>query len=199
MQCFGRSRLHDELALLVHLHLLHLHGLLSLCVPAAGSLRHRVPHMTHLDTEGKLMTWDRGQRLHIIAIKHQQHHNITLLVGSTHTLWPLASTPQELNYTTRSSVGMNGSSVSQKRLTAVSRLRAANLFLSCTPSEAMKGTFCQTDRLEDRGCCPSWRWPTAGSLSHFPETHRDKESQRNNNKHALLTSQGVKYSQRIKT
>lgn len=57
MQCFNGSRLHDELALLVHLHLLHLHGPLSVCVPAAaGSLRHRVSHMTHLDTEGKLMT-----------------------------------------------------------------------------------------------------------------------------------------------
>lgn len=65
LKCFKGSRLQDELALLVHLQLLHLHGPLSVrrwrsSVPdataASASLRHRVPHMTHLDTEGELMT-----------------------------------------------------------------------------------------------------------------------------------------------
>lgn len=57
--CFGGSGLQDELALLVHLELLDLYGYLAVhrTVPTA-SLRHRVSHMTHLDAEGKLMTWD---------------------------------------------------------------------------------------------------------------------------------------------
>lgn len=65
LQRLSGSGLHDELALLVHLQLLHLHGLLSVCrwcssssVPAssAASLRRCVSHMAHLNTEGKLMT-----------------------------------------------------------------------------------------------------------------------------------------------
>lgn len=59
----GGSRLQDELALLVHLQLLHLHGPLfvrrrrsSVPAAAAASRGHGVSHMTHLDTEGKLMT-----------------------------------------------------------------------------------------------------------------------------------------------
>lgn len=53
---FHGSRLHDELALLVHLHLLHLHGPLSVGVPSSASLRHGVSHVAHLDAEGKLVT-----------------------------------------------------------------------------------------------------------------------------------------------
>lgn len=63
MRCFSGSRLQDELALLVHLQLLHQHGHLSVrrrcrSVPAiaAASLRHCASHMTHLNTEGKLVT-----------------------------------------------------------------------------------------------------------------------------------------------
>lgn len=59
MQCFSGSGLQDELALLVHQH-----GHLSVCrrcrsvpaIAAAASLRHFVSHMTHLNTEGKLVT-----------------------------------------------------------------------------------------------------------------------------------------------
>lgn len=57
------SGLQDELALLVRLQLLHLHDHLPFRlrgsrVPAVAgaSLGHGVPHVTHLDAEGKLVT-----------------------------------------------------------------------------------------------------------------------------------------------
>lgn len=63
---FSGPRLQDELALLVCLHLLHLHGLLSVprwcgCIPSTTATSLRVSHMAHLDTEGELMTWDTGE------------------------------------------------------------------------------------------------------------------------------------------
>ena len=62
-QCFGGSGLQDELTLLVHLQLLHLYGYLAVHRPVpAASLRHGVSHVTHLDAEGKLMTWDSKDR-----------------------------------------------------------------------------------------------------------------------------------------
>lgn len=64
VQCFSGSRLQDELALLVHLQLLHLHGPLSVCrwcSSVLSSLRCSVSHMIHLDAEGKLVTWDTGE------------------------------------------------------------------------------------------------------------------------------------------
>lgn len=61
LQRLSGPRLQNELALLVRLQLLHLHGLGFVCCSfPAASLRHRVPHVTHLDTEGKLVAWDRA-------------------------------------------------------------------------------------------------------------------------------------------
>lgn len=63
VHCFSGPRLQDELALPVRLHLLHLHGLLSVrrwcsCIPSTATSSLIVSHMAHLDTEGELMTWD---------------------------------------------------------------------------------------------------------------------------------------------
>lgn len=64
LQRVSGPRLQDELALLVHLQLLHLHGLLLVRVGRCGgggsipatTLMPRVSHVTHLDAEGKLVT-----------------------------------------------------------------------------------------------------------------------------------------------
>lgn len=166
LRWLDRSRLEDELKLLVHLQLLGLLGqpVCRWSIPASSL---RVSHMTHVDAEGKLMTWERRRRdsiaswrLGVVAIR-QDH----IMSKHTHTSCGDERYQCAQNKPRSHPCVMPGM-IKRKRITKL--VHKTNSMKENSQSVQL-GCPKLTDQLEDRGRCPSWTGPTAGSLWHSPK------------------------------
>lgn len=82
---------------------------------------------------------------------------------------------------------MNGASVSKNISPPCQRWELLKLSLQKRNRNDLKtqSGLWLTDLSEDRGRCPSWRRPTAGSLSHFPEQNTERDGQKRNSRRTM--------------